>query len=131
MKRRAKLANYFEPDSKGDIFDYIPPQRTNQIFTPKKVVQDMVDRLERENPGCFDNPKATFADLYMKSGMYITEIVTRLYQSKRMKELYPDNAARLNHILPSRCTDALRRKLYTAFVFDIFWASVIKYTLKK
>ena len=98
MKRRAKLANYFEPDSKGDIFDYIPPQRTNQIFTPKKVVQDMVDRLERENPGCFDNPKATFADLYMKSGMYITEIVTRLYQSKRMKELYPDNAARLNHI---------------------------------
>ncbi len=98
MKRRADLANYFEPDHKGDIFDYIPPQRTNQIFTPKKVVRDMVDRLERENPGCFDDPDATFADLYMKSGMYITEIVTRLYQSTRMKALFPDDAERLNHI---------------------------------
>ncbi len=58
----------------------------------------MVDRLEQENPGCFDDPDATFADLYMKSGMYVTEIVTRLYQSKRMKALYPDEAERLNHI---------------------------------
>ena len=98
MKKRAELANYFEPDHKGDIFDFIPPQRTNQIFTPKKVVKDMVDRLEQENPGCFDDPNATFADLYMKSGMYVTEIVTRLYQSKRMKALYPDEAERLNHI---------------------------------
>lgn len=98
MKKRAELANYFEADHKGDIFDFIPPQRTNQIFTPKKVVKDMVDRLEQENPGCFDDPDATFADLYMKSGMYVTEIVTRLYQSKRMKALYPDDAERLNHI---------------------------------
>lgn len=34
----------------------------------------------------------------MKSGLYITEIVTRLYNSERMKELYPDDAERLNHI---------------------------------
>ncbi len=98
MKKRAELANYFEPTHEGDIFDYIPPQRTNQIFTPKKVVKDMVDRLEQENPGCFDDPNATFADLYMKSGMYITEIVTRLYQSKRMRALFPDDGERLNHI---------------------------------
>ena len=50
MKKRAELANYFEPDHKGDIFDFIPPQRTNQIFTPKKVVKDMVDRLEQDSP---------------------------------------------------------------------------------
>ena len=98
MNRRKALADYFDPDQKGDIFDYIPPQRTNQIFTPKKVVVDMVDRLERENPGCFDDPDATFADLYMKSGMYITEIVKRLYQSEHMKQLLPDDAERLNHI---------------------------------
>ena len=102
MKKRVELADYFEPDRKGDIFDFIPPQRTNQIFTPKKVVKDMVDRLEQENPGCFDDPEATFADLYMKSGMYITEIVTRLYQSKRMKALYPDDAERLNHIFANQ-----------------------------
>lgn len=101
-KRRKELANYFEPKHKGDIFDYIPPQRTNQIFTPKDVVKDMVNRLEKENPGCFDDPNATFADLYMKSGMYVTEIVTRLYQSKRMKKLYPDKAKRLNHIFANQ-----------------------------
>ena len=102
IKKRAELANYFEPDRKGDIFDFIPPQRTNQIFTPKKVVKEMVDRLEQENPGCFDNPDATFADLYMKSGMYITEIVTRLYQSKHIKALYPNDTERLNHIFANQ-----------------------------
>ena len=34
----------------------------------------------------------------MKSGKYVTEIVTRLYQSRRMKALYPCDAERLNHI---------------------------------
>ena len=34
----------------------------------------------------------------MKSGMYITEIVKRLYNSPRMKDLYPDKEKRLNHI---------------------------------
>lgn len=98
IKKRKELANYFDENTKGDIFDYIPPQRTNQIFTPKCVVKDMVDRLERENPGCFDNPDAAFADLYVKSGLYLTEIVMRLYQSPRMKTLFPDKADRLNHI---------------------------------
>lgn len=98
LAKKVALADYFDEKNEEDIFDYIPPQKTNQIFTPKWVVKDMVDRLEKENPGCFDDPDKTFADLYMKSGMYITEIVTRLYQSGRMKQLYPDSAERLNHI---------------------------------
>lgn len=79
LNKKKQLADYFDENSTGDIFDFIPPQKTNQIFTPKKVVQDMVDRLVTENPGCFDDPNKTFADLYMKSDMYITEIVKRLY----------------------------------------------------
>lgn len=102
MKKRKELANYFDGTHKEDIFTYIPPQQTNQIFTPKKVVKEMVDRLDKENPGCFDDPNATFADLYMKSGMYITEIVKRLYQSEHMKSLYPDNKERLNHIFANQ-----------------------------
>ena len=98
LVKKVALADYFDEKNEEDIFDYIPPQKTNQIFTPKWVVKDMVDRLEAENPGCFEDPDKTFADLYMKSGMYITEIVTRLYQSSRMKQLYPDSAQRLNHI---------------------------------
>ena len=95
---KSKLANYFDESQTEDIFDYIPPQKTNQIFTPKKVVKHMVDLFERENPGCFDDPDHTFADLYMKSGLFITEIVKRLYNSERMRELYPDGDERLKHI---------------------------------
>lgn len=34
----------------------------------------------------------------MKSGLYIAEIVRRLYRSNRMKELFPDDKQRLRHI---------------------------------
>ena len=95
---KKKLADYFDEKSVEDIFDYIPPQKTNQIFTPKTMVKKMVDMLEQENPGCFDMPDKTFIDLYMKSGLYITEIVKRLYQSDEMKKQFPDNKERLKHI---------------------------------
>ena len=95
---KKKLADYFDEKSVEDIFDYIPPQKTNQIFTPKTMVKKMVDMLEQENPGCFDMPDKTFIDLYMKSGLYITEIVKRLYQSDEMKKRFPENKERLKHI---------------------------------
>lgn len=98
LRLKKKLADYFDEKSIEDIFDYIPPQKTNQIFTPKKVVKKMVDMLEAENPGCFDDPDKTFIDLYMKSGLYITEIVKRLYQSNSMKEYFPAPKERLRHI---------------------------------
>ncbi len=98
LRLRAKLVDYFDEGQTEDIFDYIPPQRTNQIFTPKRVVQQMVDLLEKEYPGCFDDPDRTFADLYMKSGLYIAEIVKRLYRSEEMKRRCPDGGERLRHI---------------------------------
>lgn len=98
-KKKQQLANYFDESLEEDIFDYIPPQKTNQIFTPKWVVAKMVEELEANNPGCFDDPDKTFADLYMKSGLYITEIVKRLYRSKAIKATYPDDKERIRHIL--------------------------------
>ena len=98
LSLKKKLADYFDEEQTEDIFDYIPPQKTNQIFTPKKVVVQMVDLLEKENPGCFDDPDKTFADLYMKSGLYLTEIVKRIYRSKKLKKLFPDDGDRLRHI---------------------------------
>lgn len=99
LDKKEVLADYFDEGQTQDIFDYIPPQKTNQIFTPRWVVKKMIDELEQENPGCFDNPDATFADLYMKSGLYITEIIKRLYRSPKMKQLFPDKKARIHHIL--------------------------------
>lgn len=98
LNLKEKLANYFDETQENDIFDYIPPQKTNQIFTPKDIVKKMVDLLEEENPGCFDDPNKTFMDLYMKSGLYIAEIVKRLYNSSNIKMLYPNSKDRLNHI---------------------------------
>ena len=98
LSLKKKLADYFDEKSVEDIFDYIPPQKTNQIFTPKAMVKKMVDMLEKENPGCFDLPDKTFIDLYMKSGLYIAEIVKRLYQSEEMKKHYPNKDERLKHI---------------------------------
>ena len=121
MKKRTELADYFDGKHEEDIFTYIPPQKTNQIFTPKRIVKKMVDDLEKENPGCFDNPDATFADLYMKSGMYITEIVTRLFQSKRMKELYPDDSKRLNHIFA--------KQVYGCAPTEIIYRICLRYIL--
>ena len=58
----------------------------------------MVDLLERENPHIFEDPQKTFADLYMKSGLYITEIVRRLYNNVEMRRQIPDDRERLLHI---------------------------------
>ena len=121
LNKKTKLADYFEENSKEDIFDYIPPQKTNQIFTPKWVVKKMVDALEQENPGCFDQSDKTFIDLYMKSGLYITEIVKRLYRSEAMKALYPDKAERLRHIF--------EKQVYGLAPTEIIYRIAISYIL--
>ena len=98
LRLRVKLADYFAEGQEEDIFDYIPPQRTNQIFTPKETAKFMADMLAAEFPGCFDVPEKIFVDPYMKSGLFVAELVRRLYRSPRHKELFPDKAARLRHI---------------------------------
>lgn len=97
-KKQHELANYFDEAQTEDIFDYIPPQKTNQIYTPRWVVKKMVDLLEQENPHIFEDPQKTFADLYMKSGLYITEIVRRLYNNAEMRRKIPDDRERILHI---------------------------------
>lgn len=96
---RERLADYFDESHEEDVFNYIPPQETNQIFTPKQVVKMMVQKLEDEDPHVFEDPNKTFIDLFMKSGLYITELVTHLFNNPVMKEKIPDNDARLKHIL--------------------------------
>ena len=121
LRKKAELANYFE-DNKEDIFDYIPPQQTNQIFTPKKVVKRMVDELEKENPNIFADSTKTYIDLYMKSGLYIAELVKRLYNNESMRKQFPDDAERLKHILENQvygfAPSAIIYRIATNFIFD-------------
>lgn len=99
---REKLADYFDESHEEDVFNYIPPQETNQIFTPKQVVKMMVQKLEEQDPHIFEDPDKTFIDLFMKSGLYITELVKRLFNNEVMKEKIPDDDERLRHILENQ-----------------------------
>lgn len=130
MIKKDQLSHYMKEDAKGDIFDYIPPQKNNQIFTPKWVVKKMVDELEEQDPGCFDDPNKTFIDLYMKSGLYPAEIVKRLFQSKKMKELYPDDEERLQHIFSKQvfglAPTEIIYKIATNFILGFDFSGKIK-----
>ena len=130
MKKKDQLSQYMNENAKGDIFDYIPPQKNNQIFTPKWVVKKMVDELEEQDPGCFDDPDKTFIDLYMKSGLYPAEIVKRLFQSKEMKELFPDDMERLQHIFAKQvfglAPTEIIYKIATNFILGFDYTGKIK-----
>lgn len=97
FKLKDKLADYLHGGNEEDIFDYIPPQRTNQIFTPRRVVVMMVDLLEEQDPEIFKNKETTFIDLYAKSGLYLTEIAKRLFVG--LQEEIPNEDERIRWIL--------------------------------
>lgn len=96
--KKEQLSDYFNAEE--DIFELIPNQKTNQIFTPKKVVQMMINQLEEHDADLFNRTDSTFIDLYMKSGMYITEIVKKLFSNTR--EQYDSNQDCLKHILENQ-----------------------------
>ncbi|MDX8365236.1 Eco57I restriction-modification methylase domain-containing protein [Cytobacillus sp. IB215665] len=100
LNKRKILSNYFDETLTEDIFDYIPPQQTNQIFTPRKVVKLMVDLVEENNPNIFSNYNVKFVDLDTKSGLYITEIVKRLNEG--LKEQIPNSKERIKWILENQ-----------------------------
>lgn len=98
--KKDELANYFDEKLPEDIFDYIPNQQTNQIYTPRGVVKLMVDKLEEENPGIFQDKHMKFADLYTKSGLYLTELVKRLNEG--LANQIPNQEERIKWILENQ-----------------------------
>ena len=102
---KARLADYLHGSHQEDIFDYIPPQRTNQIFTPRRVVKMMVDLLEENDPQIFTRRETTFIDLYAKSGLYLTEIAKRLFAG--LADAIPDEDERIRWILENNFMPAL------------------------
>lgn len=97
---KSRLSNYFDETLTEDIFDYIPPQQTNQIFTPRRVVRLMVDLIADNNPGIFSDYNLKFIDLYTKSGFYIAEIVKRLNEG--LKDQIPNTEERIKWILENQ-----------------------------
>ncbi len=97
LRKKAELADYFDDALTEDIFAYIPRQKTSLVFTPKPVVQMMVDILETANPGIYTDPTKTFADLFSTAGLFLMELVRRL--DTGLAEQIPNQDERLRHIL--------------------------------
>lgn len=97
LDKKEELADYFDDALTEDIFAYIPQQKTSLVFTPRPVVNQMVDVVETENPGIFSDPDKTFADPVSTNGLFLMDIVRRL--DAGLAPQIPDQDERLRHIL--------------------------------
>jgi type II restriction enzyme len=109
LDKKAELADYFNESQAEDIFAYIPQQKTSLVFTPRSVVETMVDVLETENPGIFEDPTKTFADLFSTAGLFLMELVRRL--DAGLTGLIPDQEERLRHILTEQIFEMSHNEL--------------------
>lgn len=116
LDKKAQLADYFDDDLTEDIFAYIPRQKTSLVFTPKPVVQRMVDLLETENPGIFSDPDKTFADLFSTAGLFLMELVRRLDTGLASQIL--DQEDRLKHILTEQLFEMSHNKILHAITVE-------------
>ena len=95
----------------------------------------MVDLLEEENPEIFKNPNLKFIDLYTKSGLYITELITRLYVG--LADQITDDNERLKWIIenqvyaiaPSNIIYNIARNFIMGDFEDISDRNIVEYDL--
>lgn len=97
LDKKEELADYFDEALDEDIFAYIPQQKTSLVFTPQAVVKMMVDIVEIENPGIFEDPTKTFIDPFSTAGLFLMELVRRL--DKGLTPHFVQQDERLRHIL--------------------------------
>lgn len=124
LNKKSRLSNYFDQALKEDIFSYIPPQKTNQIYTPRRIVKLMVDKLEKENPGVFKDYRTKFLDPYCKSGLYLTEIVKRL--NTGLEEQIPDERERIKWILEKQVYGICPTKIIYSIVRTYVYGDFVK-----
>ncbi len=80
-----------------DVLTCIANLSNDEVFTPPKLVNEILDQLPKE---LWSNPDTKFLDPVSKSGVFLREIVKRLMVGLKMK--IPDNQERVNHILKNQ-----------------------------
>lgn len=78
---------------KPDILDCIAHLSSDEVFTPPKLVNEILDMLPEE---LFKNPASKFLDPGCKSGVFLREIAKRLIKGE--KDQIPDLEKRIHHI---------------------------------
>lgn len=80
--------------SSPDILDCLANLSSDEVFTPPKLANDMLDLLPSS---LWRNPNARFCDPFTKSGVFLREIVKRL--DAGLADAIPDKDERIRHIL--------------------------------
>jgi hypothetical protein len=57
--------------------DKLRIKQTAEVFTPTPLVQEMLDKLEKENLTLFSDPTKTFLDNSCGDGQFLSEVVIR------------------------------------------------------
>ena len=76
-----------------DVLDAIANLSNDEVFTPPKVANEMLDMLPQE---LFESKESRFLDPFCKSGVFLREIAKRLV--KGLEKEFPDLQERVNHI---------------------------------
>ena len=57
--------------------DKLRIKQTAEVFTPTELVQEMLDKLEEQDPTLFSDPTKTFLDNSCGDGQFLSEVVIR------------------------------------------------------
>jgi hypothetical protein len=57
--------------------DKLRIKQTAEVFTPTPLVQEILNKLEKENPTLFSDPTKTFLDNSCGDGQFLSEVVIR------------------------------------------------------
>lgn len=82
---------------KPDILDCISHLSSDEVFTPPRVVNEMLDTLPQE---LFKSPDTKFLEPCAKSGVFLREIAKRLIDG--LADKIPDLEKRLDHIFKNQ-----------------------------
>lgn len=77
-----------------DVLSCLANLSNDEVFTPPKVVNAMLDLLPQE---LFSDPNARFLEVAAKSGVFLREIAKRLIAG--LAEAIPDLRQRVDHVL--------------------------------
>jgi len=57
--------------------DKLRVKQTAEVFTPTELVQEILDKLEEQDPTLFTDPNKTFLDNSCGDGQFLSEVVIR------------------------------------------------------
>lgn len=89
--------SFLEELHKPDILDCISHLSSDEVFTPPKLVNEILDTLPQE---LFTNPDTKFLDPCCKSGVFLREIAKRLING--LADKMPDLNKRIDHIFKNQ-----------------------------